>query len=45
MTDPVCEYCGEEPCTCPVFDIEDEGGGPDNPICIDSDEDIEKPDL
>lgn len=30
-----CEYCGEDPCACPVFDIDPDDGGPDNPTCPD----------
>ena len=32
-----CEYCLEDPCTCPVFDIPDEFENPDDPIDDDAD--------
>lgn len=24
MPDPVCEYCEQDPCDCPVFDLPEE---------------------
>jgi hypothetical protein len=37
MTSPICPYCNEDPCGCPVFDIPDETA-PDDPVDVDADE-------
>jgi hypothetical protein len=42
----VCEYCGQDPCDCPVFDIDpDDGMGPDDPHDEDSEDLDGEPDL
>lgn len=43
--DEVCEYCGQDPCDCPVFDIKEDPENPDDVICPDADEGLEEPDL
>jgi len=37
MPEP-CEYCLQDPCDCPVFDIPDEHEECDDPICVDADD-------
>lgn len=41
MSQP-CEYCGEEPCACPFFDLPEEPEDPDNPVCPDHEPDAER---
>lgn len=41
MNPDECPYCGQDPCTCPMFDLPDETEEPDNPICPDHENDPE----
>lgn len=41
----ICEYCNQDPCDCPVFDLPDEDEVPDDPADCDADEGPEEPDL
>jgi len=45
MSGESCEYCGQDPCDCPVFDLPEEDEVPDDSVCVDSDEGLEEPDL
>lgn len=47
MTDIPCEYCGEDPCSCPLFDIDedDDAFGPDEPYDDDSQDIPDEPAL
>ncbi len=42
MPGEVCEYCGNEPCDCPVFPVEED---PDYQLDDDTDDVVEEPDL
>ena len=44
MSGEICDYCGQDPCDCPVFDIEPEFG-PDDPRDEDSEDFPEEPAL
>jgi hypothetical protein len=39
MNGEICDYCGQDPCDCPVFDLPED---PDNPIDDDADDIPEK---
>jgi hypothetical protein len=45
MIGELCEYCQEDPCACPVFEIEPDPFGPDEPYDDDSEDIPEEPDL
>lgn len=44
MSGEICDYCGQDPCDCPVFDIEPEFG-PDEPYDDDSEDIPDEPAL
>lgn len=43
--DPVCPYCNEDPCSCPLLDVLEEDEIPDDRIDCDADEPSDEPDL
>lgn len=45
MTPEICEYCCEDPCSCPIFDMPDDEEIPDDRTDCDADEPSEDDDL
>ena len=45
MSGEICEYCGNDPCDCPIFDLPEEPQSPDWAYDDDTEESPEEPNL